>query len=165
LCLRAVLRVCGGEASPVRPQSLKPGTELIVDRLGYRHHGIYVREGLVIHYAGWVRHSRGLIETVTVGDFAGRYPVRVGRVPPESLHGNDIVRRARSRLGERRYNVLRNNCEHFCNWCQVGESRSSQVDLLWQRMERMIRLASRVLPRLPRRLTTCLKPTIARWEV
>jgi hypothetical protein len=69
--------------------------------------------------------------------------------------GNDIVRRARSRLGERCYDVLRNNCEHFCNWCQVGESRSTQVDLLLQRIERM-------LPRLPLRLTTCLKPTVVR---
>ena len=161
-CLRSVLRVCGGEASPVRTQSLKPGTELIVDRLGYRHHGIYVGEGLVIHYAGWVRYSRGLIETVPVGDFAGRCPVRVGRVPCESQHGNDIVRRARSRLGERCYDVLRNNCEHFCNWCQVGESRSTQVDLLLQRMERMVRLVRSMLPRLPLRLTTCLKPTVVR---
>jgi HRAS-like suppressor 3 len=162
LCLRSVLRVCGGEASPVRTRSLKPGTELIVDRLGYRHHGIYVGEGLVIHYAGWVRYSRGLIETVTVGDFAGRCPVRVGRVPCESQHGKDIVRRARSRLGERCYDVLRNNCEHFCNWCQVGESRSTQVDLLLQRMERMVRLVRSMLPRPPLRPTTCLKPTIVR---
>jgi hypothetical protein len=43
-------------------------------------------------------------------------------------------------LGERCYDVLRNNCEHFCNWCQVGESRSTQVELLLQRMERMVRL-------------------------
>jgi HRAS-like suppressor 3 len=141
-----------------RTQSLKPGTELIVDRLGYRHHGIYVGDGLVIHYAGWVSYSRGLIETVTVGDFAGRCPVRVGRVPCESQHGNDIVRRARSRLGERCYDVLRNNCEHFCNWCQVGESRSTQVDLLLQRMERMIRLVRS----MPLRLSTCLKPTVVR---
>jgi hypothetical protein len=111
LCLRSVLRVCDGEASPVRTQSLKPGTELIVDRLGYRHHGIYIGEGLVIHYAGWVRYSRGLIETVTVADFAGRCPVRVGRVPCESQHGSEIVCRARSRLGERCYDVLRNNCD------------------------------------------------------
>src|SRR6266702_6757217 len=144
--------ISNGVVMLCRTQSLRPGTELNVDRLGYRHHGIYVGEGLVIHYAGWVRYSHGLIETVTVGDFADGCPVRVGRVPPESLHGNDIVRRARSRLGERCYDVLRNNCEHFCNWCQVGESRSTQVDLLLQRLERM-------LPRLPLWLTTCLKPT------
>jgi hypothetical protein len=40
------------------------------------------------------------------------------------------VRRARSRLGERHYHLLRNNCEHFCNWCQLGESRSEQVETL-----------------------------------
>ena len=154
LCLRPVLRVRGGEASPVRTQSLEPGAELIVDHLGYRHHGIYVGDGLVIHYAGWVRYSRGLIEAVTVRDFAGGCPVHVGRVPAESMHGEDIVRRARSRLGERCYDVLRNNCEHFCNWCQVGESRSKQVDLLLLRMERMVRLVRGVLPRLPLRLTT-----------
>jgi hypothetical protein len=162
LCLRSVPRVRAKEASPVHTQSLKPGTELIVDRLGYRHHGIYVGEGLVIHYAGWVDYSSGLIETVTVEDFARRRPVRVGRVPSESQHGDDIVRRARSRLGERCYDVLRNNCEHFCNWCQVGESRSTQVDLLLQRMERMVRPVRSMLPRLPLRLTTCLKPTVVR---
>jgi hypothetical protein len=68
------------------------------------------------------------------------------------------MRRARSRLGERRYDVLRNNCEHFCNWCQVGESRSRQVELVMLRMERIVRLARVLLPRLP----TCFKPTAVR---
>jgi len=27
--------------------ALAPGTELIVDRIGYRHHGIYLGEGLI----------------------------------------------------------------------------------------------------------------------
>jgi hypothetical protein len=38
------------------------------------------------------------------------------------------VHRARARLGEDRYNVLTNNCEHFCEWCVQGEPRSHQVD-------------------------------------
>jgi hypothetical protein len=29
-----------------------------------------------------------------------------------------------------RYNLLRNNCEHFCSWCQLGECRSEQVEAL-----------------------------------
>jgi HRAS-like suppressor 3 len=99
--------------SPVRTDSLEPGTELIVDRLAYRHHGIYVGGGLVIHYAGWISYRHGLVEAIPLGNFAGKHPIRVGRVPTESLHGEDIVRRARSRLGERCYDVLKNNCEHF----------------------------------------------------
>jgi hypothetical protein len=38
-----------------------------------------------------------------------------------------VVERARSRLGENRYRLLTNNCEHFCTWCLYGESRSEQV--------------------------------------
>jgi hypothetical protein len=131
--------------SSVLTHTLAPGTELIVHRLAYRHYGIYVGEGLVIHYAGWIRYRRGMVEIIGLGDFAGRRPVRVGRAPAQSLHGEDIVRRARSRLGERCYDVLRNNCEHFCNWCQVGESRSTQVDLFLQRLHWVTRLPARWL--------------------
>ncbi|MNG28404.1 NC domain protein [compost metagenome] len=38
-----------------------------------------------------------------------------------------MVRRALSRMGENRYRVLTNNCEHFCNWCLYGRSTSAQV--------------------------------------
>jgi hypothetical protein len=41
-----------------------------------------------------------------------------------------VVHRARSRLGEDRYHVLRNNCEHFCEWCVRGQHRSYQVEAL-----------------------------------
>jgi len=44
----------------------------------------------------------------------------------------EIVRRARSRIGEDDYRLLTNNCEHFCNWCLHGVSRSAQVERRWQ---------------------------------
>lgn len=122
-------------ASSGATDSFVPGTELIVDRFAYRHHGIYLGDGLVIHYAGRTRYPHGLIETIALRDFVGRRRVRVGRTPAKSLHGDDIVRRARSRLGERRYDIFRNNCEHFCSWCQVGESQSKQVDLFLRRIQ------------------------------
>ena len=40
----------------------------------------------------------------------------------------EIVRRARSRIGENDYRLLTNNCEHFCNWCLNGVSHSAQVE-------------------------------------
>jgi len=40
----------------------------------------------------------------------------------------EVVRRARSRLGEDRYRLLTNNCEHFCEWCLHGQDRSYQVE-------------------------------------
>jgi hypothetical protein len=44
----------------------------------------------------------------------------------------EIVRRARSRIGENDYRLLTNNCEHFCNWCLYGVNRSAQVKRRWQ---------------------------------
>jgi hypothetical protein len=84
----------------------------------------------VIHYAGWSRGIRGLVEEVTLEQFTEGHRYCIGRMPRDRRAGEVIVRRARSRLGERRYNLLRNNCEHFCNWCQLGECRSEQVEAL-----------------------------------
>ncbi|MGG1947245.1 lecithin retinol acyltransferase family protein [Trinickia sp. NRRL B-1857] len=39
----------------------------------------------------------------------------------------NVVARAQSRLGEDRYRILTNNCEHFCTWCVQGFARSEQV--------------------------------------
>ncbi len=41
--------------------------------------------------------------------------------------GIAAVERARSRIGEDRYRLLTNNCEHFCTWCVLGVGRSEQV--------------------------------------
>jgi len=82
-----------------------PGTPLIVIRRGYRHHGIYAGKGRVIHYAGLFRHRRGRIEEVSLEDFGGNKPIHVGPAPDE-VRGRDIVLRARSRLGECRYDLL-----------------------------------------------------------
>lgn len=111
-------------------EELLPGSRLIVRRRAYFHHGIYVGNGRVIHYAGWFRATRGLVEEITLERFTEGHPYRIGRMPPDRRAAEDIVRRARSRLGERRYHLLRNNCEHFCNWCQLGECRSEQVEAL-----------------------------------
>jgi hypothetical protein len=109
---------------------LLPGTRLITRRRAYFHHGIYVGNGRVIHYAGWFHSARGLVEEVTIEQFTEGRPFRIGRVPANRQRGEQVVQRARSRLGERCYHLLRNNCEHFCNWCQVGECRTEQVEAL-----------------------------------
>ena len=40
----------------------------------------------------------------------------------------ETVYRARSRLGERGYNLLLHNCEHFAIWCKTGVEKSDQVE-------------------------------------
>ncbi|MGY2491492.1 lecithin retinol acyltransferase family protein [Cupriavidus sp. CP313] len=121
------------------------GAHLITPRHGYSHHGIYVGDGKVVHYAGLARSlRRGPVEEVSITCFAAGYEVLIepGADPVYARH--EAVRRARSRLGENRYRLLTNNCEHFCAWCLYGVSRSEQV------------LACLIDPRAALRTALCL---------
>lgn len=44
------------------------------------------------------------------------------------LSPEETVKRAKSRLGEKAYNLTKNNCEHFALWCKTGKAFSRQVD-------------------------------------
>ncbi|WP_042267642.1 lecithin retinol acyltransferase family protein [Paraburkholderia heleia] len=104
------------------------GAHLVSRRAGYSHHGIYAGGGRVVHYAGLcVSLHRGPIEEVTLERFAAGYEVTVVAHPCAVFVGREAVARARSRLGEDRYRLLSNNCEHFCTWCVDGKGRSDQV--------------------------------------
>jgi hypothetical protein len=113
---------------PATATELVPGSQLSVHRRMYWHHGIYTGNDRVVQYAGWFHSPQGLVEEISLEQFTEGYPFKIGRAPVDRTSGHEIVRRARSRLGERRYDLLRNNCEHFCNWCQLGQARSGQVE-------------------------------------
>ncbi|MDB5774136.1 MAG: hypothetical protein JWP38_269 [Herbaspirillum sp.] len=107
----------------------QPGTHLVTPRHGYDHHGVYVGEGKVMHYAGLCRSLHGgPVEEVSIARFAAGHQIWIKSSPFPKYVGQEAVRRARSRLGENRYRLLTNNCEHFCTWCVYGESRSEQVE-------------------------------------
>jgi Lecithin retinol acyltransferase len=126
-------------------RALPPGTQLIAKRRGYTHFGIYVGCGRVIHYAGRLSYPQGLVEEIPVADFGDGRPVYVYGAPDAFASVEDIVRRARSRLGESAYDLLLNNCEHFCNWCWIGESRSAQVDELTRYQRLLVRAIERLI--------------------
>jgi hypothetical protein len=118
------------------------GAHLITPRVGYVHHGIYLGSGRVIH-CGAVSCflPRGPVEEVSLRDFRRGRPVAVRGGVPAKYEASEIVERARSRLGEDRYRLFTNNCEHFCEWCVRGEQRSYQVERLTRWMRRL-RLSS-----------------------
>lgn len=130
---------------PANHHTLMPGTQLVARRRGYAHFGIYVGCGRVVHYAGRLRYPQGLVEEISLPAFAAGRPVYVDNAPNQSSSMEDIVRRARSRLGERSYDLLLNNCEHFSNWCRTGEARSAQVDRLTRRQRLLVRAIERAL--------------------
>ncbi|HEV3104092.1 MAG TPA: lecithin retinol acyltransferase family protein [Trinickia sp.] len=104
------------------------GAHLVTRRAGYSHHGIYVGDGKVVHYSGFCTTlHRGPVEEVSLERFATGHMVAVIDEPHARYAGRQAVQRARSRLGENRYRLLTNNCEHFCTWCIDGVGRSEQV--------------------------------------
>lgn len=106
------------------------GAHLVTDRLGYTHHGVYAGSGKVVHYAGLSRSlRRGPVHEVTLAEFAQGRPVWVRQSPGARFAGVEAVQRAYSRLGEDRYRLISNNCEHFCMWCIYGESCSDQIEV------------------------------------
>jgi hypothetical protein len=113
----------------VAESELPIGAHIVIRRHGYTHHGIYAGVGKVVHYAGLSRGlRRGPVEENSLSTFAAGYPVSVVSGVPPKFEGREVVRRARSRIGEDNYRILTNNCEHFCEWCLRGQPRSYQID-------------------------------------
>jgi Lecithin retinol acyltransferase len=112
-------------------EELPLAAHLVTPRRGYIHHGLYVGHGRVIHYPGLVGGvRRRAVEEVSLREFARGRPIAVRADANPRFDREDVVLRARSRLGENRYHIIRNNCEHFCEWCLSGVSRSRQLESL-----------------------------------
>ena len=105
------------------------GAHMVTPRRGYTHHGIYVGGGRVVQYGGLSWGLRGgPVEEIPLTQFSQGQPVWVRVVGSYRYDQQEVARRARLRLGEDRYSLLTNNCEHFCEWCVRGQARSYQVD-------------------------------------
>lgn len=105
------------------------GAHLKVARMGYTHHGIYIGNGQVIHYAGFCEAFKSApVEITSLEKFQGSAKkIKVVSYDTPCFSPQEIVRRAKSRLHEDKYHLLRNNCEHFATWCVTGKSVSKQV--------------------------------------
>jgi hypothetical protein len=90
----------------------------------YQHHGIDCGDNTVIHY----RKPSEIIERTSLDVFTRGNKIYVRQYPVGfSFIPEIVVHRAQSRLGENKYNLLFNNCEHFATWCKIGVSESKQI--------------------------------------
>jgi hypothetical protein len=126
----------------VEEQSAPLGSQVVSPRRGYLHHGIYVGDGKVVHYSGLANGLvRGSVEETSLARFGRGRPVWIKSHAPSSFEPREVIRRARSRVGEDSYRLFTNNCEHFCEWCLRGEPRSYQVEAWLARPGRALRAA------------------------
>lgn len=93
--------------------TLKKGDHIKVMRSVYSHHGIYIGKGKVIHYDDFI------VCMSTLEDFANGDDILFVD-EPSPYKRSEIVKRAKSRLGESEYNLVWNNCENFATWCRCG---------------------------------------------
>lgn len=116
------------------------GDQIRVSRGMYTHHGIYISEDSVIHFAppgntDVLDPSAARIINTSLAEFlkAGVLEVRV--YTEEELkrkrQPKEIVSEALSHLGEGGYNIVSNNCEHFSNLCAFGKKESNQVEAVF----------------------------------
>jgi uncharacterized Fe-S cluster protein YjdI len=129
-------RSCRGFRPSDRPldsgQEPPLGAHGVTPRRAYTHHGIYAGRGKVLQYGGGLR--RGRVEEVPLRRFSRGRAIWIRPGEAAMQDRPEVVRRARSRLGETRYQLLRNNCEHFCEWCVRGQNHSYQVDAFLSRL-------------------------------
>src|SRR5216684_4424140 len=122
-------------------QETSLGARVVTPRRGYTHHGIYAGSGRVVQYHGLARGlSTGPVEEVSLAQFSRGNSVWARSEDSTCFDGDEVVHRARSRVGEDRYHLLTNNCEHFCEWCLRGEHRSYQVDAWLSRSRPVLRM-------------------------
>ncbi|MFO7629350.1 MAG: lecithin retinol acyltransferase family protein [Prochlorococcaceae cyanobacterium] len=90
----------------------------------FLHHGIDLGDGSVAHYL----EGRAILRS-PLEEFSRGQPVSLVPYPDQDCSPPGVtLRRAMGRLGEERYNLLFNNCEHFAHWCKTGRHRSAQVE-------------------------------------
>ncbi len=100
----------------------------------YSHYAIDMGDGTVIQLASDPgRSNRSIPDLTTMGvrqtsmtAFADGRPVHVVEVA-NSLAIEDVLQRAKSKLGLLAYCLVSGNCEHFARWCKTGVWVSEQV--------------------------------------
>ncbi len=86
------------------------------------HHGIDLGDGYVAHYL----EGKEILKS-SIDDFCLGQNFSIVKHKNASSHPQTLMR-AKSRIGEQKYNLLFNNCEHFACWCKTGKHRSKQLD-------------------------------------
>ena len=97
----------------------------------YRHYGIDVGDGTVVHFRGdkFIIQPSAWIQRTSLAKFLDGGELKVQKDVNYKFTRNEVVRRALGKVGSNfgGYNFLSNNCEHFAYWCATGRRISYQV--------------------------------------
>lgn len=131
---------------------LKRGDHICWNRSLYEHHAILIsaeaskKRLCVIEYGGNFDNNPGsglasilwssseakgvvLEREEEIEDFGEARLFRfIYNDPKDCLEPDEVIERARSRIGEKEYHLIGKNCEHFATWCKTGKAFSRQAN-------------------------------------
>ncbi|TBW32294.1 hypothetical protein E0E54_19610 [Azotobacter chroococcum] len=110
---------------------MSKGDHIYTERAGYTHHGIDCGDGSVIEYGGDMKnmpYGKYIIRRTTLESFADGQKILARDYETEVNSPELTIKMAESRLGEQKYSLSHNNCEHFAAWCKTNNHESDQVD-------------------------------------
>ena len=110
------------------------GDHLMVSFGIYQHHAIDMGDGRVIQYGSGELPPRNNEVTIESYETLAAKGDIVTLDVAANFSADEVIARATSRIGEKNYSLLGNNCEHFVNWCRTGQADSRQVDRTMQRI-------------------------------
>ncbi|CAG7644914.1 hypothetical protein PAESOLCIP111_04844 [Paenibacillus solanacearum] len=110
------------QAAPIKAAKAYFGTDPHLEKgdhisvyCGYMHHGLYIGNGLVIHYTK--SNGKGRIQVDSLETFKNGKAIEQ-RHSSLKRSRDEAINKAYGRLGESQYNLIFNNCEHFVTWCR-----------------------------------------------
>src|SRR5690349_15704217 len=111
----------------VNRNDVKIGDHLVFRYRNYHHSAIYAGSSEMIHYVGLVKNGpKAGVKRTFLEDYKGNYSLYryIYKDHEKKFHGQAVVDRAISRIGENKYNLIYNNCESFSHYCVTGLSYS-----------------------------------------
>ena len=124
------------------------GSMIRVQAGSIHHYGVFVTPDEVIQFglAPVLRpHQKDADVTVLSTDLVGflnggDWETAVFTPEEAATHPTpaEAVSTARSRMGERGYHILYNNCEHFAYECVTGKKQSDQVESVREMFQKML---------------------------
>ncbi len=116
----------------INSNNLRPAdaVELVCPQAGFpKHYAVYLgtKNGLPEFIAN-ITDGIQILSTERLTEFVQQYQVtNIERFTGSYQQRRSAVKRAVNRIGEKAYNLVFNNCEHFKNWVLNGEGISKQV--------------------------------------
>lgn len=121
-------------SNQIAPELPDLGDVICADRGLYKHYGIYVGNGQVVHFSSKKEDETNakdaIIKISSIQEFGKGDQVFIEKKDLQPFSPEVVVSRAKNMIGKCKgeYSLIFNNCEHFANWCKYGEKKSDQVE-------------------------------------